>query len=73
VRTDAILGTFMFLAFVAWVLVEFLGLMYFLSRLFAKLGMSDRHESVDVTVQHMDDWPYAATRNASQQRKNGGH
>jgi hypothetical protein len=67
---DAIFGTLAFLAIAAWIGVEFVGLVMWWRKLMRKLGMyeDDSHESVDVTVRQMEDWPYAATRNASQHR-----
>jgi hypothetical protein len=63
-------------AILAWILVEFVGLIFWWVKLMDKLGMHDNTEnknieSVNAMVAQMDDWPYAATRNASQHR-NGG-
>jgi hypothetical protein len=71
---DAIFGTLAFLAIVSWLAVEFLGLVLWWRKLMRKLGMTEdaSHESVDVTVRSMDDWPYAATRNARQHGNGNG-
>lgn len=70
-----ILGTFAFLAFVVWITVEFLGAILWLSKILERLGRhpGEEHESVHATVRHMDDWPYAATRNAQQHMRGGKH
>jgi hypothetical protein len=72
---DAVFGSIAFLAFVAWVGVEFVGLVFWFTKLMHKLGMyedeSIASSSVDTTLAQMDEWPYAATRNASIHR-NGG-
>ena len=74
---DAIFGSFAFFAFFAWVGVEFLGFVIWIRLAMRKLGISPaelQHDSVGMTVRSMDEWPYAATRNASQHRNgNGGN
>jgi hypothetical protein len=71
---DAFFGSLAFFAFVAWMLVEFLNLIFWMRKLLNRLGMwmDEAPSSVDSTVAMMDEWPYAAQRNASQHRKNGG-
>lgn len=71
---EAIFGSFAFFAILAWIAVEFLGFILWLRAGLRRIGFMppDGHDSVDVTVRSMDEWPYAATRNASQHRNGNG-
>lgn len=69
-RTDAIAGTFMFLAILAWVAVTFLGFVLWLRKQLVKRGwIEDGHESVQDTLALMDEHDYHHTRNARQDRR----
>lgn len=75
---DAVLGSFAFLALVAWISVEFLGLVIFVRKLARMLGKAEENagqESVNATLVRMyreGEIPYAATRNAEQARRKIG-
>lgn len=73
---QTVLGLLAGFAILAWILVEFVGLIFWWVKLMDKLGMHDNTEnknieSVDATVRQMQDWPYVVTR-VNGQYRNGG-
>lgn len=68
---EAVFGSLAFFTFLAWVAIEFLGLLRFVNKL---LHVTQEPESVEYTARLMEEAPYAATRNARQglERPRGG-